>query len=147
MCKLHQLGGKGLLWTLIDDCHTDTFCSVAVNQKNSDWFPISQGVEAKGSTFNINLLGFHKRSLTRTTKPNLKYWNPQHLQTQHLQMTFPLQPYHHEVFKPAYDFSTRWQFNINASESYVLYFSPTGVNNNSLAWKLDQDTNKNFKII
>lgn len=42
--KLHQLGVTGSLWTLIDDCHTNSFCFAVVNQINSDWFPVSQGV-------------------------------------------------------------------------------------------------------
>lgn len=92
MCKLHQLGGKGLLWTLIDDCHTDTFCSVAVNQKNSDWFPISQGVKARGRTFNIPLLGFHKRSLYKNYKAKTQILESTALDlpTLHLQMKFPV---------------------------------------------------------
>ena len=44
MVKLHQLGVTGSLWTLIDDYHTNSFCSAVVNQINSDWFPVSQGV-------------------------------------------------------------------------------------------------------
>jgi hypothetical protein len=53
MFKLRHLGLTGSLWTLIDDCHSNTFCSVAVNQTNSDWFPVSQGVRQGGvlSTF------------------------------------------------------------------------------------------------
>uniref|UniRef100_A0A8W8L5Q8 Reverse transcriptase domain-containing protein n=1 Tax=Magallana gigas TaxID=29159 RepID=A0A8W8L5Q8_MAGGI len=44
MYKLHKLGVKGRLWTLIDDCHVNTSCSVVSNQSYSDWFPVSQGV-------------------------------------------------------------------------------------------------------
>uniref|UniRef100_A0A8W8I6Z4 Reverse transcriptase domain-containing protein n=1 Tax=Magallana gigas TaxID=29159 RepID=A0A8W8I6Z4_MAGGI len=53
MYKLHRLGVSGRLWTLIDDCHTGTSCSVVVNYTNSVWFPVSQGVRLGGilSTF------------------------------------------------------------------------------------------------
>lgn len=147
MCKLHQLGVKGSLWTLIDDCHTDTSCSVAVNQKNSNWFPISQGVRQGGvlSTFLylvfINDLlqelqnqnpntGIHS---IRSSNPALAddisciALSPRGLQT---------------LLNTAYDFSIRWRFKFNASKSNVLYFSPTGINNNSLSWKLGHDTIK-----
>lgn len=48
MVKLRQLGVTEYLWTLIDDCHTNKFCSVAVNQINSGWFPVFQGVRQGG---------------------------------------------------------------------------------------------------
>lgn len=53
MYKLHRFGVSGRLWTLIDDCQTDTSCSVVVNYTNSVWFPVSQGVRQGGilSTF------------------------------------------------------------------------------------------------
>lgn len=48
MYKLHRLGVSVRLLTLIDDCHTNTSCSVVVNQTRSSWFPVSQGVRQGG---------------------------------------------------------------------------------------------------
>lgn len=48
MYKLHRLGVSVRLWTLIDDCHTNTSWSVVVNQTRSSWFPVSQGVRQGG---------------------------------------------------------------------------------------------------
>ena len=53
MCKLHNLGISGALWSLINDCHSNTSFSVVANQTSSEWFPVSQGVRQGGvlSTF------------------------------------------------------------------------------------------------
>ena len=53
MCKLHNLGISGALWSLINDCHSNTGFSVVENQTSSEWFPVSQGVRQGGvlSTF------------------------------------------------------------------------------------------------
>lgn len=113
----------------------------------SNWFPISQGVRQGGvlSTFLylvfINDLlqelqnqnpntGIHS---IRSSNPALAddisciALSPRGLQT---------------LLNTAYDFSTRWRFRFNASKSNVLYFSPTGINNNSLSWNLGHDTIK-----
>jgi hypothetical protein len=44
MCKLSKLGISGTMWSLINDCHSNSHFSVVVNQTSSEWFPISQGV-------------------------------------------------------------------------------------------------------
>uniref|UniRef100_A0A8W8LQ95 Reverse transcriptase domain-containing protein n=1 Tax=Magallana gigas TaxID=29159 RepID=A0A8W8LQ95_MAGGI len=147
MCKLHQLGVKGSLWTLIDDCHTDTSCSVAVNQKNSNWFPISQGVRQGGVLSTFLYLVFINDLLQELQNPNpntgihsIRSSNPALADDISCIALSPrgLQT----LLNTAYDFSIRWRFKFNASKSNVLYFSPTGINNNSLSWKLGHDTIK-----
>ena len=51
--KLYSLGVKGKLWSLIDDCHVDTSSAIVVNQTQSRWFTVQQGVRQGGvlSTF------------------------------------------------------------------------------------------------
>lgn len=105
MCKLQQLGVKGSLWTLIDDCHTDTFCSVAVNQKNSNWFPISQGVRQGGVLSTFLFLVFINDLLQELQNQNpntgihsIRSSNPA------LADDISCISYHHEVFNP---FSTQ----------------------------------------
>lgn len=44
MCKLYKLGVKGKIWSIIDDCHTNTKNSVVVNQQKSVFFNVKQGV-------------------------------------------------------------------------------------------------------
>ena len=42
MVKLHNLGIKGQIWKVIDDCHCNTKSAVIVNQTKSRWFPVQQ---------------------------------------------------------------------------------------------------------
>uniref|UniRef100_A0A8W8ISZ1 Reverse transcriptase domain-containing protein n=1 Tax=Magallana gigas TaxID=29159 RepID=A0A8W8ISZ1_MAGGI len=147
MCKLHQLGVKGSLWTLIDDCHTDTFCSVAVNQKNSSWFPISQGVRQGGVLSTFLYLVFINDLLQELQNQNpntgihsIRSSNPALADDI---SCISLSPRGHQtLLNTAYDFSTQWRFKFNASKSNVLHFSPTDINNSSLSWKLGDGTIK-----
>ena len=56
--KLYKLGITGRAWTLIDDCHIDTKSSIVVNQVQSRWFDVQQGVRQGGvlSTFFVPCL-------------------------------------------------------------------------------------------
>ena len=74
--KLHQLGVTGSLWTLIDDCHTNSFCFAVVNQINSDWFPVSQGVR-QGRILSIFLYLVYKCSSTGSRKSESRRRNIQ----------------------------------------------------------------------
>lgn len=54
MYKLHHLGVIGYLWTLIDDCHSDTFCS--------EQLPLVSRFskcKTRWSYFHLSLLGLH----------------------------------------------------------------------------------------
>lgn len=44
MYKLRNLGIKGKLWQIIDDCLCNTVSAVIVNKKQSRWFDVHQGV-------------------------------------------------------------------------------------------------------
>lgn len=48
MYKLFQLGIKGKLWVLINDCHIDTKSAVVVNQCTSNFFSVTEGVRQGG---------------------------------------------------------------------------------------------------
>ena len=53
MYKLYDLGITGKLWSVINQCHQNTVSSIVVNQTQSEWFPVNQGVRQGGvlSTF------------------------------------------------------------------------------------------------
>lgn len=46
--KLHKLGVNGKCWSIINDCHLNTSSSVVVNQTQSRWFNVLQGVRQGG---------------------------------------------------------------------------------------------------
>lgn len=46
--KLHKLGVNGKCWSIINDCHINTSSSVVVNQTQSRWFNVLQGVRQGG---------------------------------------------------------------------------------------------------
>lgn len=48
LIKLREMGISGKLWSIINDCHTNTTSAIVVNQTQSDWFPVSQGVRQGG---------------------------------------------------------------------------------------------------
>jgi hypothetical protein len=48
MDKLRNLGIRGKIWKIIDDCHYNTESAVIVNQIKSRWFPVQQGVRQGG---------------------------------------------------------------------------------------------------
>lgn len=47
------MGIKGQLWSILHDCNMDTSSAIVVNQTQSSWFPVQQGVRQGGvlSTF------------------------------------------------------------------------------------------------
>ena len=147
MFKLRHLGVTGSLWTLIDDCHSNTFCSVAVNQTNSDWFPVSQGVRQGGvlSTFLYlvfinDLLHELQNKCLNTGIYNIKTSNPTladdisciSLSPRGLQV----------LLDTAYSYSTRWRFIFNANKSTVLRFSSSDINTGDPSWQLGEDNIK-----
>lgn len=51
MFKLYNIGVTGKIWTLINNCHQHTTSSVIVNQIQSKWFNVNQGVRQGGVLF------------------------------------------------------------------------------------------------
>ena len=48
MCKVHKLGATGKIWSIINDMHVNTMSSVILNQCQSKFFPVLQGVRQGG---------------------------------------------------------------------------------------------------
>jgi hypothetical protein len=44
MYKLHKLGVEGRIWNIINDCHVNTQSAVVVNQCQSKYFTVSEGI-------------------------------------------------------------------------------------------------------
>lgn len=142
MCKLSRLGISGRLWTLIDDCHTNTSCSVVVNHINSSWFPVSQGVRQGGILSTFLYLVFINDLLHEIQNqcPNMGIYN--------IASSTPaladdisciaLSPSAiQKILNTAFVYSKNWRFQFNADKSSVLRFSPsTAKNNASPIWYL-----------
>ena len=144
MCKLHNLGISGALWSLINDCHSNTRFSVVANQTSSEWFPVSQGVRQGGvlSTF-LYLVYINDLILKiQELSPNIGVFNipssnptladdiciialtPQGLQN---------------VLDSVFEYSQRWRFTFNAAKCNVLYFHQKGPNYaDNLSWNLGE---------
>ncbi|KAK3088399.1 hypothetical protein FSP39_018702 [Pinctada imbricata] len=131
LVKLSKLGVKGRIWTLIDDCHYQTECSVIVNHTQSEWFEALQGVRQGGvlSTFlylvfideliysierysvNFGILNIHTSSPTLADDISLIAIQPNVLQS---------------MLNCVYAYSQKWRFEFNVQKSCVLKFRALG---------------------
>lgn len=121
MYKLHRLGVSGRLWTLIDDCHTGTSCSVVVNYTNTVWFPVSQGVRQGGilSTFLYlvfinDLLQEIQSQCSNTGIYNIASSNPTLADDISCIALTPVVI--QNILTTAYKYSTNWRFKFNADK-------------------------------
>lgn len=57
--KLNNIGIKGKLWMLIDDCHIYTKSAVIVNYQQSKWFHVEQGIRQGGRLIGFSIYSFH----------------------------------------------------------------------------------------
>lgn len=125
--KLNNIGIKGKLWMLIDDCHINTKSAVIVNYQQSEWFPVEQGIRQGGvlsgflyTVFIDDLLnelerinenfGIHKiKSSTPALADDIACLssNPNSLQN---------------MLNTAYNYSCRWRFSFNAGKSCIIVF-------------------------
>lgn len=48
LVKLFKMGIKGQLWSILHDCNMDTSSAIVVNQTQSRWFPVQQGIRQGG---------------------------------------------------------------------------------------------------
>ena len=146
LVKLHGLGVKGSLWSLICDSHTDTTSSVVVNYKQSRWFPVLQGVRQGGVTSTLLYLVFINDLLCELENTNAGFGildvtsNCPTLADD--VMCVALSPNSlQSMLNVAYHYSKRWRFNFNADKSCVLCFRATGNRlPNQLTWSLGDAT-------
>ena len=142
MYKLHKLGITGKMWTLIDDCHINTESCIVVNQTQSRWFGVYQGVRQGGvlSTFLylvyiddlINEIQMHTNNSGILSIPSscptlADDMSLIALQPRALQMILDI----------AYSYANRWRFKFNALKSCVLKFRAIGERiDDNLSWNL-----------
>jgi hypothetical protein len=125
------MGVKGSLWSIMDDCHTNTLIAIVVNQTQSNWFPVLQGVRQGGvlSSFlylvYINELLLHlEKSCTTTGIFNITSncssladdiacigITPATLQ---------------QMLHTSYEYSRKWRFTFNVQKSSILQFRVKG---------------------
>ena len=132
MVKLHNLGIKGQIWKVIDDCHCNTKSAVIVNQTKSRWFPVQQGVRQGGVLSTFLYLVFINNLL-------------EELQLLHSNCPVVLDNNYHSpaladdiacialspsalqaMMTTAYKYACKWRFEFNASKSNILSFRAKG---------------------
>ncbi|KAK3096521.1 hypothetical protein FSP39_000985 [Pinctada imbricata] len=143
MYKLHKLGVKGKIWSIINDCHIDTRSAVVVNQTQSDWFPVLQGVRQGGVLSSFLYLVFIDDLLVEleTTYKNTGISSvtsccPTLADDLCCIATapYPLQ----SMLNIASIYSKRWHFEFNANKSCILKFRAIGRKiDNDCKWYLD----------
>ena len=146
LVKLHNLGVKGPLWSLINDSHTDTSSSVVVNYKQSRWFPVLQGVRQGGVTSTLLYLVFINDLVNELENTNLGFGvldvtsNCPTLADD--VMCIALAPRNlQSMLNVAYRYSKRWRFDFNADKSCILCFRARGNRlPQQLTWSLGETT-------
>ena len=132
MVKLHNLGIKGQIWKVIDDCHCNTKSAVIVNQTKSRWFPVQQGVRQDGVLSTFLYLVFINNLL-------------EELQLLHSNCPVVLDNNYHSpaladdiacialspsalqaMMTTAYKYACKWRFEFNVSKSNILSFRAKG---------------------
>ncbi|KAK3105405.1 hypothetical protein FSP39_024486 [Pinctada imbricata] len=142
LVKLHDLGIFGKLWTLINDCHSETLSAIIVSKKQSRWFPVLQGVRQGGvlssflyltcidellyslerASINTGILNVTSNCPTLADDLSCIGVTPQGLQN---------------MLSIAYEYSIKWHFRFNASKSCILILRAQGNKvKNDHAWYL-----------
>ena len=152
MCKLHNLGISGALWSLINDCHSNTSFSVVVNQTSSEWFHVSQGVRQGCvlSTF-LYLVYINDLLILKIQEPspnigvvNIPSSNPT-LADDICIITLTPQSLQN-VLDSVFEYSTRWRFAFNAAKCNVVFFHQKGPNySDNRSWHLGEGCIKSSK--
>ena len=141
MYKLYDLGITGKLWSLINQCHQDTVSSVVVNQTQSEWFPVNQGVRQGGvlSTFLYlvyidDLIHDLQAGSPNTGILNIPSSCPSLADDLSLIGLSPLAL--QSLLDIAYNYSRKWRFIFNASKSCVLRFRTQRASPDEMLWHL-----------
>lgn len=129
MYKLHNLGIKGKLWQIIDDCQCNTVSAVIVNQKQSRWFDVHQGVRQGGVLSTFLYLVFvnelldeleHCNSTSLKCVLDPQYVSPTLADDIACIATSPANL--QSMMNIAYAYACKWRFTFNVSKSCVLKF-------------------------
>jgi hypothetical protein len=127
MLKLYELGIKGKIWSLINDCHQGTSSAIIVNQTQSRWFSVDKGVRQGGvlSTFLYlvfinDLINELESGSHNTGILNVKSSCPSLADDISLIGLSPVGL--QSSLDIAYAYSYKWRFSFNASKSCILKF-------------------------
>ena len=146
MCILCKLGISGTMWSLINDCHSNSYFTVVVNQTSSQWFPISQGVRQGGVLSTFLYLVFIDELLLeiQNLSPNIGVFD---IQSSNPTLAddicvIALTPRElQKVLDNIFQYSRRWRFTFNAAKSNVLHFHPSSCNPTvTFNWRLGKET-------
>jgi hypothetical protein len=128
MYKLHKLGVEGRIWNIINDCHVNTQSAVVVNQCQSKYFTVSEGVRQRGVLSGLLYLVFINDLLVELEQCNcrtgifhINACAPSLADDVSCISTSPktLQC----MLDVCNEYSRKWCFRFNAKKSYILQFS------------------------
>lgn len=144
MFKLYNIGVTGKIWTLINNCHQHTTSSVIVNQMQSKWFSVNQGVRQGGVLSTFLYLVFINDLLTELedSSKNIGVLNvpsscPSLADDISCINLFPIGL--QLLLNTAFMYSNKWRFRFNATKSCVLVFCPKYCTfNETFQWFLGQ---------
>lgn len=142
LLKLYNLGVTNKLWSLINDCHNNTSSSIVVNQTQSRWFNVLQGVRQGGVlssflylVFINELIDTLQQSSMCTKLLNVASNCPSLADDISLVALTPnsLQ----DMLNVADRYSKKWRFKFNANKSCILRFRSKGNRvNQAFVWTL-----------
>ncbi|KAK3098283.1 hypothetical protein FSP39_017953 [Pinctada imbricata] len=142
MVKLHRLGVRGKLWSIIDDCHMDTQNAVVVNNCTSPWYETLQGLKQGGVLSGILYNIFINDLLYQLEHyyPNfgiggVRTSNPTYADdiTCLTSSALNLQ----KLLDCCLEYSKKWRFHFNAAKSYVVVFGAR--NRITYKWRIGMD--------
>ena len=128
MYKLSKLGINGKIWSLINDCYTNTKSSIIVNQCRSEFFDVLEGVRQGGVLSGLLYLIFINDLLQEIEKCNYKTG------IFHITCCCPtladdiscisLTPIGlQRILDICSNYSYRWRFRFNPQKSGIIQFS------------------------
>ena len=146
MYKLNILGIKGKIWSIINDCHVDTKSAVIVNQSQSHYFLVSEGVRQGGVLSGLLYLVFINDLLYDLEKCNTKTGVfqinsccPSLADDISCISTSPLSL--QRMLDVCNQYSCKWRFLFNAKKSSIVQFSVNSREVNlDYSWTIGRDT-------
>lgn len=127
MYKWHKLGVRGKIWKIINDFHVNTKSAVVVNQTQSSFFPVQEGVRQGGVLSGLLYLVFIDQLLfeietcnKKTGILNINSCCPCLADDVSCIATTPtgLQ----RMLDVCTNYAYKWRFNFNANKSHVMQF-------------------------
>lgn len=143
--KLYKLGVKGQVLKLINKCYTKTTSAIIVNQCQSRFFPVYEGVRQGGVlsgllylVFIDELINLLEQSNSKTGIYNITCCVPSLADDIACVSTSPAKL--QSMLNVCYEYSRNWRFRFNANKSCILQFTQNARSRDiEFNWKIGND--------